>query len=196
MIGIAIDCATKKLFEKLRGREAGGPHRWERYWEGVKEAVKVFGEGKVGVHLIVGLGETEKEMIKTIQRVRDLEARTHLFSFYPEPGSRLENLPQPPIGQYRRVQLARYLIDEELSNYEEMEFDGNSQVVDFGLTRTKLNKVIEKGEAFMTSGCPGRDGKLACNRPFANERPSQSIRNFPFLPSSKDIKEIKRQLIS
>ncbi len=192
MMGIAVDCATKELFKKLRGGR--GPHRWERYWRGVNEAVYIFGEGKVGVHLIVGLGETEEEMTKTIQRTRDLGARTHLFSFYPEPGSALENLPQPPMGQYRRVQLARYLIDNRLSCFEEMEFNEHGQIVDFGLPKVKLLKVIGNGEAFMTSGCPGRDGKLACNRPFANERPSQPLRNFPFPPSPRDIDEIKKQL--
>ena len=46
----------------------------------------------------------------------------------------------------------------------------------------------------MTSGCPGRDGKVACNRPYGNERPSGPIRNFPFKPEPEDIEEIKNQL--
>jgi biotin synthase len=51
------------------------------------------------------------------------------------------------------------------------------------------------GEPFMTSGCPGRDGKVACNRPYGNERPSGPIRNFPFMPEKEDIEEIKKQMV-
>ena len=51
--------------------------------ESVEDAVDVFGRNKVGVHLIVGLGETEKEMIKVVQQAHGMGAKTHLFSFYP-----------------------------------------------------------------------------------------------------------------
>jgi biotin synthase-related radical SAM superfamily protein len=34
----------------------------------VEEAARIFDRAKAGVHLIAGLGETEQEMIATIQR--------------------------------------------------------------------------------------------------------------------------------
>ena len=68
---VAIDCATEELFNKYRGIRVKGSHRWERYWEVLERARPIFGEGNIGCHLIVGLGETEKEMIKAIQKVRD-----------------------------------------------------------------------------------------------------------------------------
>lgn len=194
MVGVAIDTATPELFNKLRGRVTSSPHRWDVYWKGLKEAVEIFGEGKVGCHFIVGLGESEKEMVFAIQKAHDLGARTHLFSFFPEEGSMIEDWPQPPLDQYRRVQLARHLIDEGISRYERMEFDEVGRAVHFGIDGEELNKVIESGKAFMTSGCPAKDGSLACNRPFSNERPSQPIRNFPFKPSKEDVDEIKRQI--
>ena len=47
----------------------------------------------------------------------------------------------------------------------------------------------------MTSGCPGEDDRYAaCNRPLANERPSEDFRNYPFIPDSKDRETIKKQL--
>jgi biotin synthase len=46
----------------------------------------------------------------------------------------------------------------------------------------------------MTSGCPGKDKKVACNRPYGNERPSGPIRNFPFMPEPEDIEEIRMQM--
>ena len=194
-VGIAIDTATEDLFQKLRGRLVQGPHSWEDYWLGIRQAVEVFGRGMVGVHLVVGLGETEEEMVKTIQRAFDLGAVTHLFSFFPERGTALETQPQPPLGMYRRVQLSRYLINESLADAEQMAFNSKGQVFDFGIEPNRLEKIIQEGEAFMTSGCPGHDGKVACNRPFGNERPSQPIRNFPFPPEEEDLKDIREQLL-
>ncbi|MGB9661012.1 MAG: radical SAM protein [Moorellaceae bacterium] len=195
MVGIAVDCATKGLFEALRGRGAGGPHRWERYWAGVEEAVSVLGAGRVGIHLIVGLGETEHEAVAAIQRAQDLGARTHLFSFFPEPGSLMQEQRPPSLGRYRRVQLARYLINEGLARLEGMRFDSGGRLVDFGIGQELLDETISTGLPFMTSGCPGKDGcTVACNRPYGNERPSGCIRNFPFPPEERDLFFIRRQL--
>jgi len=66
-ISIALDAATEKIFDKVKGQNIGGPYRWERQRKALKEAVNVFGEGSVSTHLIVGLGETEKELCQTIQ---------------------------------------------------------------------------------------------------------------------------------
>ncbi|MGQ9583526.1 MAG: radical SAM protein [Thermoplasmatota archaeon] len=193
-IGVAVDAATPELFDRLRGRGVRGPHRWERYWWVLEDSVAVFGRDMVGVHLIVGLGESEREMVRAMQRARDLGASTHLFSFFPESGSAMEGWPQPPIGQYRRVQLARYIIDNDLGRVEDMAFNRKGQITGFGLSGGVLDRIINSGEAFMTSGCPGRDGKVACNRPYGNERPSEKLRNFPFPPSRRDIRDARAQL--
>jgi len=191
MCGIAVDAATEELFDKFRGRSVSGPHRWSAFWDAVEEAAAVFGRYKAGVHLIVGLGETEKEMVDTIQRAHDLGAITHLFSFFPEAGSKMENWPQPDLGHYRRIQLARYVINNNLGTAAEIQFNGDGQLTDFG---QDLDKFFADGEAFMTSGCAGKDDKVACNRPFGNERPSKPIRNFPFMPTPQDLKLIRKQL--
>ena len=190
-VGIAIDAATPELFDQLRGKGVGGPHQWDHYWDVVQMAVKAFGRFYVGTHLIVGLGETEKEMVEAIQRGQNTGALTHLFSFFPEKGSPMEGHSPPPINQYRRIQLARWIINEGLGSTKQMKFDGNGRLIDFGMD---INSLIQIGEPFMTSGCPGRDGKVACNRPYGNERPSGPIRNFPFMPEPEDIEEIKQQL--
>ncbi|WP_338833252.1 hypothetical protein MHLNE_22120 [Moorella humiferrea] len=193
-VGIAIDAATEVLFDRHRGHGVQGPHSWNRYWQGVKEAVAVFGEKQVGIHLVVGLGETEAEMVQVIQRAEDLGAETHLFSFYPEAGSKLAGRPQPHLGHYRRVQLARYLINKGLTRGRYMQFNEYGQIINFGVSPSLLDQVINGGAPFLTSGCPGSDGTVACNRPYGNERPSQPIRNFPFQPSPGDILDIRTQL--
>ena len=191
MIGVAIDAATAELFQRYRGEGVGGPHDWDHYWATVAEAVRVMGRYKVGVHLIVGLGETEQEMIATIQHAQGMGAHTHLFSFFAEAGTPMDGYPQPTYGQYRRVQLARYLINEEMGRYDEMTFNEAGQVTDYGVD---VEEAMRFGEPFLTSGCPGPDGVVACNRPFGNERPGRPIRNYAFLPEIEDIELIRYQL--
>jgi len=190
-VGIALDAATPALFERWRGAGARGPHRWEHYWEAIAESTHIFGRGMVGAHLVVGLGETEREMAGVMQQLNDLGCVTHLFSFFPEAGTPMGHFPQPSYGHYRRAQLARYMIDEGHGRYEAMRFDDAGRVVDFG---TETDELVQFGLPFMTSGCPGPDGRVACNRPFGNERPGQAFRNYPFLPEPEDIALIRYQL--
>ena len=190
-VGVAVDAATPELFERHRGRGVGGVHRWERYWAVVDGAVEAFGRGRVSVHLIVGLGETEQEMVGAIQRVRDAGAVPHLFSFFPEPGSRLARQGQPPVGRYRRIQVARHLIAEQGMDAGAMAFDGSGRIVSFG---TDPGPVLRDGAAFMTSGCPGPDGGVACNRPYGNERPGGVLYNYPFRPGPEDLAAVAREL--
>lgn len=199
MVGVAVDAATRGLFRELRGRGVRGLHRWERYWQTVGDAVEVFGRDGVGVHLIVGLGETEEEITQTIQRACSMGAQTHLFSFFPEEGSRMHDHPQPPIGQYRRVQLARFLIDHGEARAEDMVFDEGGRIRGYGVPVCVLEEFIDSGLPFMTSGCPGRTLETACNRPYANCTPRQAyggeIRNYPFPPEEEDILRIREQLL-
>jgi len=190
MIGIAVDAATKSVFEEHRGKGVKGPHKWEKYWAILEEAGRIFGQDKFGAHLIVGLGESEEEMVEAIQRVRNLGGKTHLFSFYPEQGSKLAESSSCDVSQYRRVQLARYLIDHDLCLAEKMGFDDNGRLTDFGLTKERLDEIIDSGAPFQTSGCPGKTMEGACNRPFGDGPPSD-IRSFPFRPNKDDLRLIR-----
>lgn len=190
-MAVAVDAATPELFERHRGRGIGGPHRWEHYWRVLDWGVAVFGPGMAGVHLVVGLGETEEEMIRTIQSAHDRGSVTHLFSFFPEEGSALADWPQPPLGQYRRVQLARYLIDEGLGHLRDMRFNARGQLTDFG---RPVGEIIARGVPFMTSGCPDETGTVACNRPYGNERPSERFRNFPYRPTAEEVVAIEQEI--
>jgi len=194
MIGVAIDAATEELFVRHRGKGVNGPHKWEKYWQVLQEAVEVFGRDKAGCHLIVGLGETEQQMVETIQRVRNIGARTHLFSFYPETGSLLEGRSSCDVSQYRRIQLARYLIDHDLLQSNRMEFDQQGRITNFGIDDNQLEEIIESGKPFQTSGCPGRTMEGACNRPFGDGPPSD-IRSFPFELNKKDVKKVHQQMV-
>jgi PKD repeat protein len=194
----AVDAATPELFDKLRGSGVGGPHIWDKYWRILGEAVTVFGRMNASIHLIVGVGETEREMVETMAKAHGMGARVHLFSFFPEEKSLMENHPQPPMGQYRRIQLARYVIEHDLAEHRAMVFDGDEQITGFGVPDDMLENIIDIGLPFMTSGCPGRTMENACNRPFANDTPAQAemglMRNFPFQPDEEDVRRVKAQL--
>ena len=172
-IGIPLDAVTEELFNKVKGSSAGGPYVWEEQFKLLSEAVEVFGKGKVSTHLIVGLGENEKEIVETIQKCVDMGVLPALFAFTPILGTALENNPQPPVPAYRRVQLARRLIFHRVARYEDMHFDEKDCISDFGVDKEDLMNVIQTGEPFLTSGCPN------CNRPYYNEKPSGPIYNYP-----------------
>jgi len=193
-VGVAVDLATRSLFDHFRGDGVRGPHQWQRYQNCLDEALSIFGTRNAGAHLVTGMGETEKEMVEAIQDIQDRGGWTHLFSFYPEAESQLKDQPMPPMDQYRRIQLARYLIDGGQTRREHFSFDQDGKICDFGISAEQLDRVIDSGEPFRTSGCEGYDGEVACNRPYGNSRPGPNIRNFPFKPDEEDIARIRQQL--
>lgn len=193
-IGVAIDLATPALFDRFRGAGVSGPHRWETYWQCLADALDIFGKANAGPHFMVGMGESEKQMCAVIQRARNMGAQTHLFSFFPEAGSVLSEFPPPPMDTYRRIQLARYLIDNCISEEDRFEYDPLDRISDFGIPQSQLKETVNSGEPFRTSGCTGYDGQVACNRPYANSRPGPDIRNYPFPPTPKDVSRIRSQL--
>jgi biotin synthase-related radical SAM superfamily protein len=187
-IGIPLDAATKEIFNKVKGSSVGGPYSWEKQFKLLKEAVGVFGQGKVSTHLIVGLGETELEMANMIQRCFEMGVLPALFAFTPVPGTSLERTAQPSVQKYRRMQVARYLIVHKVAGFEDMHFDRNSCLADFGVEKETLSRIIQGGEPFLTSGCPN------CNRPYYNEKPSGPIYNYPKELSEKQLSEVRTQL--
>ena len=194
MAGIAIDAATEDLFIKYRGSGVKGPHRWQKYWEVLKLSAEVFGDFKSGIHLICGLGETDLDIVKAIFKAHEMKAKTHLFSFFPEACSALEDHLPPQLLKYRKIQIARYLINEKNLNPEKIAFDNSGSIMSFDYD---LEEIISEGYAFMTSGCPGKDEKIAaCNRPLANERPSEDFRNYPYVPGEIEKQVIRSQIKS
>ncbi len=189
-IGIPLDAATGELFDEIKGSSVGSPYRWEKQRRALVEAVEIFGKGHVSTHLIVGLGETEREVVETLQWCFDSGVHPGLFAFTPVHGTALEKRSQPSIGRYRRVQIAHYLIGKGSTRYENMVFEDEGDIVDFGTPHEQIHDIIETGTPFATSGCPG------CNRPYYNEKPSGPIYNYPQKPQPEEIIKIKRQIYS
>ena len=194
-VGVAIDAATEDLFKKLRGKPVKGPHDWNKYWEIYDQSLVIFGKGMAGVHLICGIGETEREMVSAITRAKEMGGSTHLFSFFPEQGSAMQSMSPPAIGTYRRIQFARWLIDNDRINPRSVTYDDKDRIVGFGIEPNEMQETIRTGHPFETSGCPGPNGKVACNRPYGNEKPGPNIRNFPFAPKPEDVNQIQDEIL-
>mgnify|MGYP001420634114 CR=1 FL=1 len=192
---VALDAATPEIFDRTRGKGVESPHSWAKYWEVLEHARDVFGPERFGAHIIVGMGESEHDVLGLVQRLRDMGGHSHMFCFFPEQGSLMDHLPATPRDQWRRVQLARYLIDYRGVRVERMRFDAEGRVIDFGLPRAELDAVVDEAIAFRTSGCPGkfRDDVSACDRPYGDSPPS-NIASYPFQPAAVDVRRIRHQL--
>ncbi|HHI00261.1 MAG: radical SAM protein [Thermotogae bacterium] len=181
-IGVGIDAASERVYNQVKD----SMYSWEEMWKFVDTVVDVFGEGKAFVHLIFGLGESEEELLRAVQRVYDSKAKVSIFAFTPVKGTRLENKAPPDLNRYRLMQIGVYLIENKIARVEEFKFD-NGRLVDFGLSREELLEVLDES-AFMTHGCPG------CNRPYYNEKPSKEPYNFPVRPEKKQFERVLSRL--
>lgn len=178
-VGIGLDCASQRIFNEMKPGFS-----WDCYNHFLVDVAEVF--GTVAVHLIVGLGETDEELVKQFQRMTDMNCSVSLFAFTPVKGT---NLPfsSPEIGRYRALQLARYLIVHNLARFSDMHFE-NGKIKSINISPTVPESIINSGEGFETSGCPG------CNRPMYNERPRGAIYNYSAPLSKDEIEKANREL--
>ncbi len=192
---VALDAATPELFDRTRGKGVQSPHTWKKYWEVLLDAKDIFGPQKFGAHIIVGMGETEFEVLSLVEKLVQMGGHSHMFCFYPEQGSLMDHLPATPRDQWRRVQLGRYLLDYCGARVSHMKFDHEGRIIDFGLPKAELDMIIDTGIAFRTSGCPGKfaDDISACDRPYGDSPPSD-IASYPFQPQDVDLRRIRKQL--
>jgi biotin synthase len=70
-----------------------------------------------------------------------------------------------------------------------MKFDEDERLIDHGVSKRLLQRIVETGTPFLTSGCPG------CNRPYYNERPGGPLYNYPRQPLPDEIREIKEHQV-
>lgn len=166
-VTLALDAAVERIYS---GVKSGGP--WRARWDLLGAAAQRF-PGRIGTHLIVGLGETEREMLETIQASRDLGVTVALFAFTPVRGTKMAAATPPDPAAYRRIQAAHYLMIPGLARFSEMEFDGDGRLVSFGKPVAEVRAYLAGGDAFRTSGCKD------CNRPYYNERPGGFMYNYP-----------------
>ena len=157
-------------------------------------ATEIYGPEKFGAHLICGMGETKQEILEVVRKIRDMGGHNHMFTFFPERGSLMEDWEPVPRDQWRRMQLVRFLIDYADWHVSRMRFDASGRLTDFGMDRDALEALVDSGKPFQTSGCPGHDNDIsACNRPYGDSMPAD-IRSFPFALGARDVALVRRQM--
>jgi len=181
-IGIALDASTREIFNSVKGKNANGPYSWETHFAAIEEALDVFTNGQVTTHLIVGLGETSKEILELIQKLKDLKIRVSLFAFTPIKGTKLENIESPELLYFRKIQLGRYLIINQDKQLKDFTFNSKGNIIKYKINKKELWDIIDTSDVLLTSGCPG------CNRPYYTSRPSGPIYNYP-----RELNDIEKQ---
>ncbi|MDA8442270.1 MAG: radical SAM protein [Peptococcaceae bacterium] len=179
-VSIALDAGCERIYATHKGGV------WEHKITLLSAAAMAF-PGKIATHLIVGLGESEAEMLATIQTMLDMGVIVALFAFTPVRGTKLEKSAPPAIGHYRRIQAAAYLMRLGLIRYEVMSFHAG-ELIDFGIPAEEWYAALAEGEAFRTSGCPG------CNRPYYNEKPGGVMYNYPVPLTVKQAEQAMAEL--
>jgi lipoyl synthase len=194
IIGVGLDAASKEMFYNARGRGARGPHDWRHHWRIIRAACRIYGPMKVNCHIIVGLGETDRDLVDLFYQLQSEQIAGYLFSFNPEPGTMMQDVPRAPIHRWRRIQLVKYLIENHALPRDAIHFDDTQAISRIEAPETLTQTAIDSGLPFMTNGCPDRTGKMACNRPYGSYRPGEEYRDYPFQPNAGDVKAIRHQI--
>ena len=194
IIGVGLDGASEEVFYNTRGQGARGPHDWDYHWQIVRAARHIYGPLKVNCHIVVGLGETDRELVNLFYQLKSEQIAGYLFSFNPEPGTMMHDVPRAPLHRWRQIQLVKYLIEQYDLPPQAMQFDENDAISRLDAPQKMLQQAIYSGQPFMTNGCPDRAGELACNRPYGSYRPGEEYRDYPFVPNDEDLLIINNQI--
>ncbi|HOU08727.1 MAG TPA: radical SAM protein [Caldisericia bacterium] len=160
-VSVALDCSTEELSRVYKGRDLSSSFN-------LLQELATKWPGKVATHLIMGLGETEEELVKLARKIIKAGASISLFAFTPIEGTLLENNTPPEPKRYRMVQVALALIRKNQ--------DINLHYQNGKLVFEVLPRQLLEPEDFQNPGCSG------CNRPYYNERPGGFMYNYPNPP--------------
>ncbi|MFO8017849.1 MAG: radical SAM protein [Promethearchaeia archaeon] len=189
-IAIALDAITPEIFNRVKGKGVNGPYDWNSHFKCLEKAIEIFSEGFVSTHLIMGLGESHKEFLTIVEKLHNLHVTVSLFPFNPVPHTKLEHKQRPKITEYRKMQLAHFLIVNNKKKIEEFSFNDDGKLIDLNISRNQLRRFVFHGDAFRTSGCSH------CNRPYYTSRPSGPIYNYPARMEKSEKEKIFALLIN
>jgi biotin synthase-related radical SAM superfamily protein len=179
-VTVPLDCADKEMCMRVKGRGAA------EILGALREAVEVFGRGKVGTHIIVGMGEREESVVGALIELAEMGVVPSLFAFTPLRGTLMEGRRRPSVVSYRRLQLARHLIVDR-GMRGGFGFGKGGRII--SIRGADLRAVLSDGGVFTVRGCPG------CNRPYYNERASGPLYNFPEKPEEQVMRRIAGEII-
>ena len=179
-IGLAMDVVSRKNYADIRGGN------FDRDFRFILSAGEQF-PNRITTHVIVGMGETDKELYEAFSEFYKRNITVGLFAFTPIKGTRMENAKRPTLTRYRKIQFMRYLF----ATHREFTPRFNESGALVAIEGENVGKLVKNGVIYQTSGCPN------CNRPYYNEEPLGPMFNYPFAPDkterivSEFVKEIK-----
>ena len=179
-VTVPLDCADREMCLRIKGRGAA------EIFGALREAVEVFGRGKVGTHIIVGMGESEESVVVALAELAEMGVVPSLFAFTPVRGTPMEGRRRPSVVSYRRLQLARhFIVDRGMRGC--FGFGRGGRII--SIRGADLRAALSDGGIFTVRGCPG------CNRPYYNERASGPLYNFPEKPEEGALHRIAGEII-
>ena len=182
-VGLSLDAVNEEAYRRVKGGDL------LRSLAIIQDAAGRF-PGRITTHLMVGLGETEEEIVRMMALLLDGGVMPALFAFTPIRGTAMEDGSPPPLDSYRRLQVARQLLLEGLCASDDLSFSEQGRILSFSLPRSELERVLADGKAFQTSGCPG------CNRPYYNEPPRGPLYNYPRSLTGAEVRDALAGLLS
>ncbi len=194
IIGIGLDAVSESVFAATRTNVPNGGLRWDNYMDIVNASREIFGPWKVNCHVVVGLGESDAEMVDVLYDLKARQILSFLFSFNPEPDSRMGDHPKSSINRWRRIQLVKYLIEEHDLPRHKITFDDSGAMTKLKALPGQVAAIVDQGTAFMTHGCTSANGEPGCTRPYGSYRPSEAYRDFPFQPDALALAGIRMEL--
>jgi biotin synthase-related radical SAM superfamily protein len=148
--------------------------------------------GKITTHLIVGCGETDKEITEVIDLLVENQVTVSLFPYTPFKGlPRSDLLKRPELKRYRLLQL--YLCSKILNLGQGIEWNWEGKWLSGikNISEDFYQKLIHFEQLFMTIGCQ------FCTRPFYNDSPSQKeLYNYHYPLNITEKEKILRNLLS
>lgn len=163
-LGLPVDVASSRIYAQIKDRG------FAETWEILRKSSEKW-PGRISTHLIVGVGESEEDIVECISMANALGITVALFAFTPVKGTPMQDMPAPPVASYRRAQLAGYCLLMG-GSLDWIEFE-NGRIAKIKVPDKDLLNDIRRGIPFQTSGCSD------CNRPYYNERPGQVPMNYP-----------------
>ncbi len=182
-VGLPVDGASKKIVKNTKGWTEDD---WEKYFDYLFKSIRVFGRDRVSTHIIIGMGETEKEVAVSARSFNAFGVKVALFALTPYKGSKLR---PPELTRYRRGQFLTALLTDHNVSIDNFHFDDDGSLEKVRMSKERVLKILGDGKLLETRGCPG------CNRPFYNESPAGPWFNFPRKPEKEEAEQELKNIL-
>jgi lipoyl synthase len=178
-LAVPLDAATPHVFREIKGEG------WEDHVHLLLWAAEKYPH-RIATHLMVGIGESEEDLVNMLTYLYSMGIRVGIFAFTPLKGTPLAGRMPPSLSAYRRLQLVHHIIKKGM--HRTFTIEGGKVHFPGELESSFIAEL--GGDPFETSGCPG------CNRPYYNERPGGIIYNYPRVLTKEEVLEAYRMIYS